>query len=116
MVASMLRGSTLRKVRVVVTIARPASMTTSKRVAASGMGVFDGKAPAMKTWRGSILVCGAVEVIAWLLLQEIGQQILDAFHQRATLGTAADETWIDDKRDARRHDEWGTLLCLQKQL
>src|SRR5215813_7727916 len=115
-VASMLAGSLLRKMRVVVTIARPASMITSKRVATSGMGVDAADLLAMNVCSGSILVCGAVNVIARLLLQEVGQQVLDAFNQRAALGTAADEVWIDDERDAWRHDEWGTLLCLQKQL
>src|SRR5262245_1548860 len=115
-VASMLAGSLLRKVRVVVTMARPASMTTSNRVATSGIGVAAADLRAMKAWSGSIVVCGAVNVIARLLLQEVGQQVLDAFNQRAALGTAADEVWIDNERDAWRHDEWGTLLCLQKQL
>src|SRR5262245_15604823 len=115
-VASMLAGSLLRKVRVVVTMARPASMTTSNRVATSGIGVAAADLRAMKAWSGSIVVCGAVNVIARLLLEEIGQQILDAFNQRAALGTAADEIWIDDERDAWRHTEWCTLLCLQQQL
>jgi hypothetical protein len=35
--------------------------------------------------------------MARLLLQEIGQQVLDVFNQRAALGTAADEVWIDDE-------------------
>src|SRR5258708_17343793 len=103
-VASMLSGSALRKVRDVVTIARPPSISTSNRVATrgTGRGVPATKPPAMKAWSGSILVCGAVKLMG-AFPRQVRQQGCDFLDQRADIGTAAEQIRVDDERDAVGH-------------
>src|ERR1700744_248347 len=116
MVASMLSVSALRKVRVMTTIARPASIVTSKRVDTSGQGrgVPATKAPAMKAWSGSIIVCDAIGIC--LFLQQIGEQLGDTLDQRTRARSAAEQVGIDHQRHSRRDHERGALARVEQQL
>src|SRR5579883_672063 len=109
MVASMLSASPLRKVRVITTIAKPASIVTSKRVdtRGQGLGVPATKAPAIKAWSGSIIVCDAIGMCSFL--QQIREQLGDTLDQRTWARSAAEQVGIDHQRHSRRDRKWGAL-------
>src|SRR5215831_16016090 len=116
-VASMLWDSALRKVRDVVTTARPPSIRTSNRVATSGTGrrVPATKQPAMKAWSGSILVCGAVKFMA-AFPHQLRQQGCYSLDQRADVGATAEQIRVDHERDAGGHRKRRALAGFEQQL
>ena len=116
-VTSMLWDSALRKVRDVVTTAKPPSIRTSNRVATSGTGrgVPATKPPAMKAWSGSILVCGAIKLMG-AFPHQIRQQGCYALDQRADIGAAAEHIRVDNERDAGGDRKRRALTSLEQQL
>src|SRR5262245_61498892 len=118
MVASMLTASALRNVRRAQTIASPWLMSTSKRVAMSGIGCLlpATKPPAMNAWSGSTRVFGAVMRMVVTLLQEFCEKLCNTIDQSAAVRAAAEQVRIDDERDAGRDRKRGALSPFQQQL